>query len=171
MASGQCVVEILSVIQPAASYATPNIRAGGSTPAEAMPVYEFDDTTKEYLDFICRLSDDYDGGGLTFTLPWMAATATSGKALWGIAIRAFPDDAEDQDAEHTYVFNEAADTAASAAGELSYPTIAFTNGADMDSWAAGQIGIVRVYRHADDDADTMTGDAQLLVAGLVGKET
>jgi len=169
MASGKPVVEVLNALPPASSAATRDIRPGGSTPAESVEVFDFDAAADEYMDFLCRLSEDYAGGGLTFTLPWSATSATSGVTRWGIAIRRMQDDAEDIDTAQTYDFNEADDTAASASGELSYPTITFTNGADMDSWAAGELAIVRVYRNADHANDTMTGDAELW--GIFGKET
>lgn len=121
------------------------------------------------MDYLCRLSNDYAGGGLTFTLPWSATSATSGVCRWGIAIRAFPDDTEDADGSHSYDFNDVDDTAASASGELSYPTITFTNGADMDSWAAGELAIVRVRRNASHANDTMTGDSELWT--IVGRES
>lgn len=168
MASGAAVVAIKKVMFPNANAAQPAMRTGGSTPAERVVVYAFDAATIEYIDFLCQLQN-YDGGGLTFTLPWSAASATSGVTRWGIAIRAMVDDAEDIDAAHTYDYNDADDTAASASGELSYPTITFTNGADMDNWANGQLAIVRVRRNASDANDTMTGDAELW--DLSGKET
>ena len=168
MASGDTVVQIISIMPPAATYATFDVRPGGSTPAENAPVWDFDATAIEYLDFLCILRG-YDGGGLTFTLPWSASTATSGQTRWEMAIRAVPDDTEDIDAAHTYDFNGVSDTAASASGELSYPTIAFTNGADMDSWADGQMAIVRVRRDPTHADDNMTGDAELW--GVFGRET
>lgn len=168
MASGNPVVHILEVMPPAANAAGISVRAGGSTPAERALVYTFDAAAIEYLDFKCVLRG-YGGGGLTFTLPWSAASATTGTTRWGIAIRRIQDDLEDIDAAHTYDFNDVDDTAASASGELSYPTVTFTNGADMDSWADGEVAIVRVYRNATHANDTMTGDAELW--GLVGKET
>lgn len=168
MASGNPVVEILEVLTPASSGAELTVRAGGSTPAERVTVHAFDAASIEYLDFKCLLRG-YGGGGLTFTLPWSAASATSNAVRWGIAIRRFQDDAEDLDASHTYDFNSTDDTAASASGELSMPTITFTDGADMDSWADGEVAIVRVRREANHANDTMTGDAELW--GLVGKET
>ena len=79
------------------------------------------------------------------------------------------DDAEDIDTSQTYDYNDVNDTAASASGELSYPTITFTNVADMDSWADGEIAIVRVRRNASHANDTMTGDAELWA--LLGRET
>lgn len=162
MASGDVVGVIIREIPPASSYATPDSRAGGSSPAEGVPVYDFDDTTAEYMDFLCYLADNYDGGGLTVVLPWSATSATSNAVVWRAAIRRFADDAEDVDVSHTYDFNQAsADTAPTASGEISYPTIAFASGADMDSLVAGEVFILRVGRLPTDAGDTMTGDAEL----------
>lgn len=168
MASGDAVVQILSVMPPATTYATFDTRAGGSTPAENFPVWDFDPDASEYLDFLCKL-EGYAGGGLTFTIVWSATSATSGQTRWEIGIRRVQDDAEDVDTSHSYVTNGASDTAASASGEVSYPTIAFTDGADMDSWAEGELAIVRIYRDHDHGDDGMTGDAELW--GIFGLET
>jgi len=163
MASGNVVGLIYDVVPPATSYATPDTRAGGSSPAEAEAVWDFDDSAIEYLDFLCYLSPAYSGGGLTIVLPWKATSATSGAVVWGAAIRANPDDAEDIDAAHTYDYNTVTDTCASASGETSYPTITFTSGADMDSLAAGETFILRIKRDATNGSDTMTGDAELML--------
>lgn len=168
MASGAAVVEILEVLTPAANAAELKIRTGGSTPAERVSVHAFDASTIEYIDFKCHLIG-YGGGGLTFTLPWSAASATSNVVRWGAAIRRIQDDAEDIDTSQTYDFNSTDDTTASASGEISYPTITFTNGADMDSVADGEVFILRIRREANHANDTMTGDAELW--GVFGKET
>ncbi len=160
MASGDSVVQVLAVLPPATTAATLDVRAGGSTPAENVIVYDFDAAASEYMDFLCKL-EGYAGGGLTFTLPWSASSATSGAARWELGIRRVADDAEDIDGAHTYDTNGVTDTCASASGELSYPTIAFTNGADMDSWAEGELAVVRVYRDHDHAGDDMAGDAEL----------
>lgn len=168
MASGNPVVQILEVMTPATLAAELSVRVGGSTPAERVPIHLFDAATIEYIDYKCVLRG-YGGGGLTLTLPWSAASATSGVTRWGAAIRRMTDDAVDIDASQTYDYNDVDDTAASASGELSMPTITFTNGADMDSWADGEVAILRVRRNAAHANDTMTGDAELW--GLIGKET
>jgi hypothetical protein len=162
MASGQAVVQIIDVSIPAANGAALTVRAGASTPAERFFCYAFDAATIEYVDFKCRLLPNYGGGGLTVSLPWMAATATSAVTRWGVAFRRLADDTVDVDVSHTYDYNDGDDTAASASGELSYPTITFTPGADMDSWAVGEVAIMRVRRNASHANDTMTGDAQLV---------
>lgn len=153
---------------PGASFATIDTRAGGSAPAEALVVHDFDAAAIEYLDFLCQLKG-YGGGGLTLTLPWAATSATTGTVRWGAAIRRLQDDAEDIDAAHTYDFNSVDDVAPTLSGEIVYPTVAFTHGADMDSWADGELAIVRVRREADHVNDDMVGDSELL--GLVGRET
>lgn len=166
MASGDPVVQIIREMPPGTLAALIDTRAGGSTPTEQVIVHDFDATTAWYLDLLCKLVG-YDGVGLTFTLVWSASTATTGDVRWEIAVRAMPDDAEDIDAAHTYVFNGVTDAAPSVSGEVVYPTIAFTDGADMDSWAEGELAIVRVRRdpaHGDDD---MAGDAELWAVGGV----
>ena len=168
MASGDPVVQVIKIMPPGASQATLDARAGGSTPAEAVQVCDFDAASDEYMDFLCKL-EGYGGGGLTFTLVWSASTATNGQARWEIGIRRINDDAEDIDAAHTYQYNGVSDTAPSASGEVSYPTIAFTDGADMDNWAEGEVAIVRVHRDYDHADDDMTGDAELWA--IFGLET
>lgn len=131
-------------------------------------MWDFNDTTIEYMDFLCML-EGYGGGGLTWTLPWSAATATTNETRWGVAVRRITDDAEDVDSSHTYDFNDVDDTAPSASGECSYPTVTMTDGADMDSWADGELAIVRVRRNASHANDDMSGDAELWAP--TGKET
>lgn len=172
MASGDVVGLIGRIVPPATSYATPDARPGGSSPAESFPVWDFDDTTAEYLDFYCVLSPNYSGGGLTIVTPWSATSATSGSVVWRAAIRRIADDAEDVDTAQTYDYNQAsADTAPSASGETSMPTITFTDGADMDSLAAGEPFVLRIGRLPTDAGDTMTGDAELWADRVLIKET
>ena len=172
MASGQVVVLVNEIMPPATVAAAFGTRVGGSTPAEQVPYWAFDAAADEYLDFYCRLQG-YAGGGLTFTLTWMAATATTGGVLWALGIRRSADDAEDLDTSQTYDYNEVRDVAASVSGENSYFNITFTSGADMDSLADGEDFILRLRRRGSDNTSTtgddMAGDAQFMA--LVGKET
>lgn len=152
-----------NAVGPASSYATHDTRSGGSTPNEIIPVLDFDASSIEYADFLLRLPSNYAGGGLTLSLEWMATSATSNAVVWGAAIRRIQDDAEDLDTSQTYDFNDAtADTAPSASGETSKASITFTDGADMDSLAAGESFILRIRRNATSGSDNMTGDAELV---------
>lgn len=163
------VVIVQRAMPPGANAATVGLITGGATPAEKVFTWDFDPTTVEYMDFLCLLKS-YNGGGLTFTLPW-ASGATTGDVIWSIGVRRLTDDAEDIDSTaHSYDYNDVTDTTASAAGELSYPTLAFTDGSDMDSWADGELAIVRVRRRADQGGDTLnSNDARLI--SLFGFET
>lgn len=154
-------------IQPGTAYATFDTRLGGSTITEALTVVDFDDTTVEYMDWWVSLPATYAGGGLTLTITWAATSATTGAVVWSAAVRAFPLDAEDIDASHTYDYNDAtATTTASASGEFVQSVITFTNGTDMDSWAAGEMAVLRIRRLPTDGGDTMTGDAELVCVAV-----
>lgn len=160
-------VAVLMVMPPGANVATIDARPGGSTPAENILVWDFDAAAIEYMDFKCQLLD-YEGGGLTFTLPFMMTTATSGNVVIEVAVRRL-DTAEDVDTSHTYVYQGATVGVPGTSGFPAYPTVALTHGAQMDNWADGELAIVRVRRNATDGGDTATGDMELL--GISGTET
>lgn len=159
MASGDSVVQVLAVMPPGASAATIDVRPGGSTPAENVIVFDFDAASDEYMDYLCCLKG-YGGGGLTFTRPYSMSSATSGGVRIELAIRRMDDDTEDIDAAHSYDYNGVTDTVPSASGELSYPTVTFLNGADMDSLADGELFILREHRDYDHGGDDATGDLE-----------
>ena len=169
MATGKVVGHIHRISQPIATYPQPIIIAGGSTPAERIHAWAFDPSTVEYLDFLCYLNG-YDGGGLTIALAFTAGV-TTGNVVWSAAVRRIGDDIEDVDASQTYDYNNAsAKAVASASREFAYTTIAFTNGADMDSLGTNEWFILRVRRFASDAGDTLnSNDAELI--GVVIKET
>jgi hypothetical protein len=171
MASGDIVGIIGDIVQPATLYATFDARVDGSVPVAALPVYDFDDSQDEFIDFYCRL-EGYGGGGLTITFDWSATSATTNVVLWQAAFRRIADDAEDMDGAHTYDYNAAAeDTAPSASGERSRVSIAFTDGADMDSLADGESFVLRVKREVTTSGTNMTGDAEMWAWTLGIKET
>ena len=163
MASGDTLLVLgpLDATPPATVYATFDTITGTSTPAEAVPVLDFDDTAVEYTDFYCVMPRNYAGGGVTLTFVWSAAAATNNGA-WAAAFRRVQDDAEDLDTTaQTYDFNTTADlTPASAVGEVAYDTLAFTDGADMDSVAVGEYFILRIRRPAP-SGTKITGDCSI----------
>ena len=157
--SGTIIARPYLIKPPASSGAQETSIAGGSTPAEDMNVWAFDQTGPEYLDLYCLLDPKFAGGGLTIRLIWSGG-ATTNNVRWGAAIRRFADDAEQLSASHTYDYNDSSDVAApSALSENSYDTIAFTSGADMDSLAAGEMFILRIRRTAA--TSNMAADAYL----------
>lgn len=168
MASGQPVVQIVRELQPVTTGAIPVTFVGTSTPAERFFGWRFDDAANAFMDYLIRLQG-YAGGGLTIQLAHVPLTGTPGNAVRiSAAIRRIQDDAEDLDTTaHTYDYNAATLTTASALGEVAYDTIAFTNGVDMDSLAEGELGVLRIRREPADAADTLAGNWLLLaVSGI-----
>lgn len=155
----------LSNEPPASAFATLDTR-------NSVPVLDFDDTTDESAVFGGVLPNNYAGGGLTVTLVWMATSATSGGVSWDVSIEAHPDDTFDIDSDGFAAANNSGSaTTASATGEQQYTDITFTDGADMDSLAAGQSFRLKVTRDADGTTatDDLSGDAELL--RVIVKET
>lgn len=137
-----------------------------------IPVLDFDAATDEEAIFGGFLPNNYDGGGLTITLVWMASTATSGSCVWQVDIERWEDDAVDLDSDSFVGLNNGGqDTAPTVSGEVSYDDVTFTDGADMDSLAKNEAFRLKVRRDADSTAatDDMAGDAEL--ARVIVKET
>lgn len=164
MASGDTLLVLtpLDNTPPATTYATLDSMTGASTPAESIPVLDFDDTTAEYADFYAVLPRNYASGGLTVTFAWSSSSSTA-TAVLRAAFRRVPDDAEDLDTTaFTYDYNTTgALSAASVTGEVVYDTLTFTDGADMDSLAVGEYFILRAGRAPADGNDTLTGDVSI----------
>jgi hypothetical protein len=143
---------------------------GTSTPAESVPVLAFDSATVEYADFHSVLPAAYAGGGLTLTFAHGANTATGGVA-YEAAFRRIESDLDDLDTTaFTYDYNTVAiATLPSAVGEVIYSNLTFTNGADMDSLAAGEAFILRVRRATANATDTAAADSY--IHRIIIKET
>ena len=157
MASGDTLAVFVAQagVPPGTIYATQDVIVGASAPAEAVPVLDFDPTTREYIDFYGWLPNRYAAGGVTVTVVW-SADAAAGNGVWTAAFRAIPDDLEDLDTTvFTYDYNTVTGAAPSIVGETSHDDITFTDGADMDSVPANSHFILRVSRNAADAADTI----------------
>ena len=150
---------------PAANFATLDTIVGGSTPAEAITVLDFDADASEYMDFKIILPDGYEGGGLDVVIISSMTSdhdeGTPHKVRWEVAFAAITDDNLDINADQAYDFNGTSAIVPSEVGEVSYDHILFSNGADMDSLAAGGMAILRIYRDHDHADDNATGDAEL----------
>jgi hypothetical protein len=124
-------------------------------------VWDFDAATNEILDFETLLPRNYAGGGLTVTLVWSATTATTGAARWLASFERHQGETTDIDADSFATAQAVNATAPSTNGARSYDEIAFTDGAQIDSLAAGESFRLRIERDATNAADTMVGDAEL----------
>lgn len=156
MASGNTLFVLLpqDAEPPASGYAQIDSR-------NSIMVQAFDAASNEYV--VCRtvIPSHYAGGGLTFDVYWMAASATSGDVKWGISIER--DDPADHDLDSDNFATEQTNTgtANGTSGKLTKTTVTVSSGANMDSAAAGDPIRVKVRRFASDAGDTMSGDAHL----------
>ncbi len=142
---------------PAANAATFDTRAG-------VCVLDFDAAADEDIQFPGFLPRHYAGGGITVTVGWMATTATSGTISLDLAFKSISDDADDLDSKSFAAANNGNPTAANVSGEVDYVEITFTDGADMDSIAAGEYFRMQVKRDANGttSTDDMAGDMELV---------
>lgn len=168
MASGNTLLILhpfaASLVSTAANFPQFHTIGGANgTSAEVIPVLAFDGAgADETCDWYCVLPRNYAGGGLTCTFYW-SSSSTDGDVVWQAAIRRVNDQGEDLDTtDHAYAYNLAAATTVPATqGHVDYVPITFTDGADMDSLAAGEYFIFRVMRDSGDAGDTEATDAYL----------
>lgn len=164
MASGDSLLIFgpLSNEPPSSAFATIDLRNGH-------PVLDFDAATDESAVFTGILPRRYGGGGLTVYLHWTATSATSGATRWEVAFEAIS--GLDIDADSFAATQSAGGTANGTSGIETVTTVAFTDGAQMDSVAAGGAFRLKVTRDANGTTgtDDMTGDAELLAVEI--KET
>lgn len=129
----------LSNEQPTASFATLDTRNNH-------PVLVFVDASDTSAVFTGRLSSAYAGNGLTCNVKWATASATTGNVIWELSFERLEDEGTDMDADSFAAANFASGAAPATSGMLQYTAITFTNGADMDSVAAGELFRLKVTR-------------------------
>lgn len=130
------------------------------------PVLDFDAATDESALFRAVMPQSYAGTtGVTVYLHYAMSSATSGTVDWDVAWERIGDQQQDIDADGFAAANSVDDTTVPAtSGNVDVVSVAFTDGADMDSVAAGEGFRLKVTRDAtNDDA---TGDAELLFVEL-----
>jgi len=146
---------------PSSSFATLDLR-------NAHPVLDFDAGADEAAVFTGLLPRTYAGGGLTVRLHWMATSAVAGDVKWNAQVER-DDTGTDLDADSFAAAQTTTTTTGATSGAPNVTQITFTDGAQMDSLAVGEPFRLKITRDADDAADTMAGDAELLAVEI--KET
>lgn len=140
-------------------------REGGEEPAVGhLAAYMSDDNVADtYMDYVFILGPNYDSGGITVKIKYAMSSATSGKLRIGAAIYRINESSDDLDQIHTFAFNETTvDPVPSTSGHVETISITFTDGADMDSWAAGEMAYLRIRRETTDITnDTAAGDLEI----------
>ena len=132
---------------PATNYATPDRRNGH-------PVLDFDGSTNEDAIFSDIMPQHYGGGGVTVYLHYSMATAETDDTDWDVAFERIGDQQLDVDADNFAAANSVdGTTVPGTTGLVDVVSVAFTDGADMDSVAVGELFRLKVTRDASSDAD------------------
>lgn len=158
MATVSIALEPTDFIPAASNGPQFDVIAGTNFP---VPSLRFDAATEEtaYTQF---QAFNYGSGNLTAKVEWYADTASAGDVIWGCAIAAITPNTDSQDIE-TDAFataQTATDTHLGTTGQrLHEVDITISN---LDSLAAGDHVVMKLYRDADAAGDTMTGDAHLV---------
>jgi len=156
MASGDtlAVFTALHNEPPASNAATFDTRNGH-------PVLDFDDTTNESAVFSDVMPQHYAGTtGVTVYIHYAMTSATSGTVDWDAAFERIGDQQLDIDSDSFADVNSVDDTTVpGTSGNVDVVSIAFTDGADMDSVAKGEGFRLKITRDAA--SDDAAGDAEL----------
>lgn len=152
-------------LAPASNYATLNTR-DTTTP---IPVLNFDTTTSECALWTFVLPNWYGGNGVTAEIWTVAPTATSGTVQWDVYFERV-EATQDMDSVNSGFASAQSTSATSVSGTSGVPikqTVAFTDGAQMDSCAAGEYCILKVCRNVA--GDNLAEDASMVMLEI--KET
>ena len=132
------------------------------------PVLDFDDTTNESAVFSAVMPRHYGGGGVTVYLHYSMTSGVAGDVDWDVAFERIGDQQQDIDADGFAAAKSVDDTTVpGTCGLVDVVSVAFTDGAEMDSVAAGEGFRLKIIRDAA--SDTASGDAELRFVEL--KET
>lgn len=156
MASGDTLLIFTphSNVAPASNPATVDLR-------NQHLVLDFDATTNESAIFPAVMPQHYGGGGIAVYLHYAMSSATSGDVDWDVAFERIGDQQQDIDSDGFAAVNSVDNTVVpGTSGLVDVVSVSFTDGADMDSVAAGEGFRLQVTRDAA--SDTAAGDAELL---------
>lgn len=146
---------------PASNPATLDVR-------NSHPVLDFDATTNESAVFSTVLPRHYTSGGITVYLHYAMTTAEVNTVDWDVAFERIGDQQLDIDGDSFATVNSVDNTTVpGTTGLVDIVSVAFTDGADMDSVAVGEGFRIKITRDAS--SDDAAGDAELLFVEL--KET
>lgn len=125
------------------------------------PVLDFDATTNESAVFSAVMPQHYAGTtGVTVYIHYSMSSATADTVDWDAAFERIGDQQLDVDGDSFAAVNSVDDTTVpGTSGLVDVVSIAFTDGADMDSVAAGELFRIKITRDAS--SDDATGDAEL----------
>lgn len=161
MASGNTLVvfDMGASRPPASSFATLDT-------VNSHLVADYVNGSNVYMTFECVLPRNYAGGGITATLTWTTNTGTTGNVVWFMAFERHQATTTDLTTDH-FASDQSTTTAVpGTAGEPQYTAIAFTDGAQINSIAAGESFRIKVRRNGGNASDTFANTAQLMKVEL-----
>jgi hypothetical protein len=122
-----------------------------------LQTFDFDNTANEIAQWTTWMPGDWDGGTITATFTWTAASS-SGDVIWGIQCRAYAnDDAIDQAWSTTQTVTDTLTATDDIC--VTSATSAITV---VGNPAGGALVHFRVYRDAVSGSDTLAADARLI---------
>ena len=147
---------------PTTAYATLDTR-------NQHPCLDFDAAANESAVFSSIMPQCYAGTtGVTVYLHYAMSTATADTVDWDVAWERIGDQQQDLDSDGFAAVQSVDNTTVpGTSGLVDIVSVAFTNGAQMDSVAVGESFRLKVTRDAA--SDDATGDAELYM--VEGKET
>lgn len=158
---------------PDADYATLDtiLTTSADEPDDIVPVLDFDPgATNELASFGAFMPSQYAGTtGLTVTLVW-CSEATTGNVKWDVAFKSYTDNVDSLVGKAYAAVQSTTVATAGTARVVSYDSITFTDGAQIDSITAGEYFRMAVTRDSADAADTMNANDAELIAVYI-KET
>jgi hypothetical protein len=155
MASGDTLLIFTALHNepPSTNYATLDLR-------NVHPVLDFDPTTNESAVFTGVMPQHYGGGGVTVFLHYSMTSAVALTVDWDVAFELIGEGDLDIDGDDFAAVNSVDDTTVpGTTGHVDVVSVAFTDGADMDSVTAGDLFRIKVIRDAA--SDDAAGDAEL----------
>ncbi len=128
------------------------------------PVLDFNGGSNEEAVFSYIMPQHYSGGGVTVYLHY-AVAGTTGDIDWDAAFERIGDQQLDIDGDSFAAVNSVDGTSIpGTSGLVDIVSIAFTDGADMDSIAVGEMFRLKIIRDAA--SDTNGNDAHLLMVEI-----
>ena len=125
---------------------------------------DFDAATAESICWTRYMPGDYSGDGVIVTMVWTGKTADSGNVVWNVAFERLAENDLDVDGD-SFATAKTVTGAALTSGKLTYSEITFAN-SEIDGVLADESFRLKVTRNTADGADTMAGDAQLLLVQI-----
>lgn len=161
MASGDTLIQFLPTDNepPSAAFATVDTRNGH-------PVLDFDAATDESAIFSGVMPRNYNGSGVTVLLHVAFSSAVADEAHFDVAFERVGDGQQDIDSDGFAAAQPVDVTAPATSGFVEIASVPFTDGAEMDSIAVGELFRLKITRDPDHANDDATGDAELVAVEI-----